>query len=107
MGKTQWQAENGGEAIQLALSEQPDLIVLDLMLPEMDGFGVCEYLRRQPTTATTPIIMLTAWANEQSRLLGFELGADDYVTKPFSPRELVLRISRRLASRALEPQRSA
>ena len=94
-------AGRGDEAIQLALAERPDLILLDLMLPELDGYGVCEYLRREPSTADIPIVILSAWANEQSRILGFELGADDYVTKPFSPRELVLRVSRRLGPRSV------
>jgi len=70
----------------------PDLIVLDVMLPEMSGIEVCKVLRRDPATAGIPIIMLTAKASEIDRVLGLELGADDYVTKPFSPRELVLRV---------------
>ncbi len=85
-------AENGREALTTAQSTRPDLIVLDVMLPEMDGLEVCKLLRRDPVTAATPIIMLTARAEEVDRVLGLELGADDYLTKPFSPRELVLRV---------------
>jgi DNA-binding response OmpR family regulator len=70
----------------------PDLIVLDLMLPDTDGFEICKYLKKQPSYAPIPIIMLTARAEETEKVLGLELGADDYVTKPFSPRELVARV---------------
>jgi len=73
-------------------SEVPDLIVLDLMLPDADGFEICKYLRKQPDTSSIPIIMLTARSGETDKVLGLELGADDYVTKPFSPGELVARI---------------
>ncbi|MBI5771226.1 MAG: response regulator transcription factor [Verrucomicrobia bacterium] len=90
-------AKDGGRAIAVARDERPALIVLDLMLPEIDGLEVCKILRRDPVTAATPIIMLTARAAEMDRVLGLELGADDYVTKPFSPRELVLRIKKLLA----------
>src|SRR5262249_11141536 len=72
----------------------PALVVLDLMLPEVDGLEVCKMLRRDPATASIPIIMLTAKAAEVDRIVGLELGADDYITKPFSPRELVLRVRR-------------
>ena len=72
----------------------PALMVLDLMLPEIDGLEVCKLLRRDPPTARIPILMLTAKAAEIDRVLGLELGADDYVTKPFSPRELVLRVKK-------------
>ena len=85
-------AKDGARAIALARDERPALIVLDLMLPEVDGLEVCKILRRDPNTAAIPIIMLTARAAEMDRVLGLELGADDYVTKPFSPRELLLRI---------------
>jgi two-component system phosphate regulon response regulator PhoB len=90
-------AEDGARAITMARDERPALIVLDLMLPEVDGLEVCKILRRDPGTAAIPIIMLTARAAEMDRVLGLELGADDYVTKPFSPRELVLRIKKLLA----------
>jgi DNA-binding response OmpR family regulator len=69
-----------------------DLIILDIMLPEMDGFEVCKELRSDPKTASIPIIMLTAKAEETDKIVGLELGADDYVTKPFSPKELIARI---------------
>ncbi|HRZ36124.1 MAG TPA: response regulator transcription factor [Candidatus Paceibacterota bacterium] len=85
-------AEDGAEALEKARASMPDLIVLDVMLPEMSGIEVCKVLRRDPATAGIPIIMLTAKASEIDRVLGLELGADDYVTKPFSPRELVLRV---------------
>jgi DNA-binding response OmpR family regulator len=90
-------ATDGGKAIAAVRQERPELIVLDVMLPEIDGMEVCKLLRRDPTTAAIPIIMLTAKAGEMDRVLGLELGADDYVTKPFSPRELMLRIKKLLA----------
>jgi len=93
-------AANGEEALKKARSVLPNLIVLDLMLPEIDGLEVCKLLRRDPRTLGIPILMLTAKAAEIDRVLGLELGADDYVTKPFSPRELVLRIKRLLRSGA-------
>jgi DNA-binding response OmpR family regulator len=73
-------------------TELPDLIILDLMLPDTDGFEVCKYLKKRDAFAAIPIIMLTARAEETEKVLGLELGADDYVTKPFSPRELVARV---------------
>ena len=85
-------ADDGADALKQARQKKPDLIVLDVMLPEMDGMEVCKTLRQDPATASIPIIMLTAKAAEIDRVLGLELGADDYLTKPFSPRELVLRI---------------
>jgi len=89
-------AADGAEALKKARAARPSLIILDVMLPEVDGLEVCKMLRRDPTTATIPIIMLTAKAAEIDRVLGLELGADDYVTKPFSPRELVLRVKKLL-----------
>jgi len=85
-------AADGEEALKKARAVPLDLIVLDVMLPEVDGLEVCKQLRNDPSTAAVPIIMLTAKAAEIDRVLGLELGADDYVTKPFSPRELVLRV---------------
>jgi two-component system phosphate regulon response regulator PhoB len=85
-------AADGAQALNKARSALPSLIVLDLMLPEIDGLEVCRMLRRDPATAGIPIIMLTAKAAELDRIVGLELGADDYITKPFSPRELVLRV---------------
>ncbi len=90
-------AVDGAEALKKAHAQRPDLIVLDVMLPEMDGFEACKVLRLDPATARVPIIMLTAKAAEIDRVLGLELGADDYLTKPFSPRELLLRIKKILA----------
>jgi DNA-binding response OmpR family regulator len=85
-------ATNGADALREARGGHPDLIVLDLMLPGMDGLEVCRRLRAEPATAATPIIMLTAKADEVDRVVGLELGADDYVAKPFSPKELVARV---------------
>jgi two-component system phosphate regulon response regulator PhoB len=85
-------AGDGREALRQARAASPNLIILDLMLPEVDGLEVCKLLRRDPATRAIPIVMLTARASEIDRVLGLELGADDYVTKPFSPRELVLRV---------------
>jgi two-component system, OmpR family, alkaline phosphatase synthesis response regulator PhoP len=82
-------AQDGETALAMARAEQPDLIVLDLMLPGMDGLDVCRRLRQ---VSGVPIIMLTARVEEADRVVGLELGADDYVTKPFSPRELVARV---------------
>ena len=89
-------AASGREALDAIQHRAPDLIVLDLMLPDIDGFGVCEILRRQPRTATIPVVILTAWATHDARHLGLELGALDYLTKPFSPKELVRRVERLL-----------
>ena len=85
-------AGNGELALALARSERPNLIVLDLMLPGMDGLDVTRALRRDPLLPEIPIIMLTARVEESDKLVGLELGADDYLTKPFSPRELVARV---------------
>ena len=85
-------ASNGVDALKKARSLEPDLIVLDVMMPELDGFAVCEILRRDPTTATVPILMLTALSSELGRLAGLGSGASEFATKPFSPRVLVQRI---------------
>jgi len=90
-------AHDGAEALDKVHKHQPDLIVLDVMMPELDGLEVCKLLRRDSATAGIPLLMLTAKASEVDRILGLELGADDYVTKPFSPRELVLRVRKLLA----------
>jgi two-component system alkaline phosphatase synthesis response regulator PhoP len=82
-------AGNGADALMLARSKQPDLIVLDLGLPKVDGLDVTRALRKR---STVPIIMLTARVDESDKLIGLELGADDYMTKPFSPKELVARV---------------
>jgi two-component system, OmpR family, phosphate regulon response regulator PhoB len=86
-------ATDGVAGLTKARQEQPALIVLDLMMPKMPGLEVCKLLKADPATQAIPIIMLTAKAEEIDRVLGLEVGADDYVTKPFSPRELSLRIS--------------
>ncbi len=86
------QAETGESALTIVAAERPVLVVLDLMLPGMDGLEVCRRLRAAEATRTLPVIMLTAKAAEVDRVLGLEFGADDYVTKPFSPRELVARV---------------
>ena len=83
---------SGNEALPHIRQSPPDVIVLDLMLPGMDGLLVCQALRRDPAAAHLPIIMLTARGEEADRIRGLELGADDYVTKPFSPKELVARV---------------
>ena len=85
-------ASDGLTALRLARAERPSLLVLDLMLPGMDGLDVARALREDPATRALPIIMLTARVEEADRLIGLELGADDYITKPFSPRELVARV---------------
>lgn len=87
------EAYDGRQAIEIAEREKPDLIILDIMLPEMDGFTVCRKLRQ---TMQTPILMLTAREEEVDKVLGLELGADDYITKPFSPRELMARVKANL-----------
>lgn len=92
-------ATDGLQALAVVRSERPDLVLLDVMMPELDGLEVCKILRRDAATAAIPIIMLTAKATEVDRVVGLELGADDYVTKPFSPRELVLRIRKLLKRR--------
>ncbi len=89
-------ALDGAHGLELARKEKPDLIVLDVMLPGMNGLEVCQELYRDATTKSIPVIMLSARAEELDRVLGLEMGADDYVTKPFSPRELVARIKARL-----------
>lgn len=85
-------ATDGYEGLVQARRRQPGLIILDIMLPSMDGFEVCKELKRKPETSSVPVIMLTARGEEVDRIVGLELGADDYVIKPFSPRELLLRV---------------
>lgn len=86
------EAADGKTGLALARSREPALMLLDVMLPVMDGFAVCKELERDPKTASIPVIMLTARGEEVDRVLGLELGADDYVVKPFSARELLLRV---------------
>ena len=86
------QISSGADVLPTLRRGQPDLLLLDLMLPGLDGLEICRALRADPSTAALPIIMLTARAEESDRIVGLELGADDYITKPFSPSELVARI---------------
>jgi DNA-binding response OmpR family regulator len=98
-------AADGPQALRLATDRPPALVVLDLMLPGMDGLEVCRRLRSR--AAAVPVIMLTALGDEDDRILGLEVGADDYVTKPFSPRELVLRVESVLRRSRADQGRSA
>ncbi len=95
-GHTVDQLATGSEVMARLRAEPADLVVLDLMLPGMDGLLVCQAMRVDPTTAAIPIVMLTARGEESDRIAGLDLGADDYVTKPFSARELVARVAARL-----------
>jgi two-component system phosphate regulon response regulator PhoB len=99
-------ASNGQQALAKARAAFPALVILDVMLPQVDGLEVCKILRHDPNTASIPIIMLTARAAEIDRVIGLELGADDYITKPFSPRELVLRV-KNLLKRGVLPAEGA
>jgi len=99
-------ALNGEEGVNLARSERPDLIILDIMLPIVDGFEVCRTLKSDNTTSHIPIIILSAKSQETDKVVGLELGADDYITKPFSPRELIARI-RAIMRRGREQQQSS
>ena len=85
-------ANNGNDAVKLAVEEKPKLILLDLMIPGKDGYDVCKEIRSNSEIRNTPIIMLTAKSEELDKILGLELGADDYITKPFSVRELLARV---------------
>jgi DNA-binding response OmpR family regulator len=93
---------SGGEALAAIAARPPDLLVLDLMLPQMDGLEICRAVRNADRTASIPIIMLTARAEESDRIVGLEIGADDYLAKPFSPNELVARV-RALLRRSQRP----
>lgn len=96
-----WIAGNGRDGLALAREKQPDVVVLDIMMPQMDGWEVCRVLRRE---STVPILMLTALGDEVDRILGLELGADDYLTKPFSTRELIARLKALLRRVELDRQ---
>ncbi|SHF24060.1 two-component system, OmpR family, alkaline phosphatase synthesis response regulator PhoP [Desulfofundulus australicus DSM 11792] len=89
-------ATDGNTAVEIARSQRPDLILLDVMLPEQDGLAVCRILQQEAATRRIPVIMISARGDELDKVLGLEMGADDYVTKPFSPRELVARVKARL-----------
>jgi two-component system OmpR family response regulator len=91
-GYTTCVAENGAQALSRFAQERPDLIVLDILMPELDGTEVCRQLRADPRNARTPIIFVSSKDDEIDRIIGLELGGDDYVSKPFSPRELVARV---------------
>ena len=97
-GFTIYTAVNGLEGLKKARALKPDLIILDLVLPELDGFAVCEALKRGADTATIPIIMMTGLTSEFTRYAGMESGADEYVTKPIGPEQLVPRIKKLLCS---------
>jgi DNA-binding response OmpR family regulator len=97
-------ARDGATGLTKARGEKPGFIILDLMLPKMPGLEVCKLLKSDPTTRHIPIMMLTAKAEEIDRIVGLEFGADDYVTKPFSPREVVLRIRAILRRRDGQPE---
>ncbi len=96
-------AGDGEAALTRCRKDPPDLLVLDLMLPKMDGLEVCRVLRQDPRTRHVPILMLTAKSSETDTIVGLELGADDYLTKPFSPREVVARVKAILRRRAEPP----
>ncbi|MBM3772843.1 MAG: response regulator transcription factor [Acidimicrobiia bacterium] len=97
---------SGRDALSAITACRPDLIVLDLMLPHVDGLEICRRLRAESATAATPVIMLTARAEEAERIVGLELGADDYIAKPFSPNELVARVRALLRRATREPATS-
>ncbi|MBI5560883.1 MAG: response regulator [Deltaproteobacteria bacterium] len=97
------EAKDGPEAIELARNKRPDIILLDIMLPDMDGTEVLKRLKRDEMTSHMPVIMLTAKGEEVDRIVGLELGAEDYITKPFSPRELILRIKAVLKRKRQSP----
>lgn len=97
-------AVSGDRGLELARTKRPDIIILDLMLPGMTGQEVCRALKKDPETELIPIVMLTAKGEPEERVKGLELGADDYVTKPFSPRELVLRVQALLKRHRVVPR---
>lgn len=97
------QCGNGTDALKLAKSEKPDLILLDVMLPGIDGYDVCKEIRKDISISNLPIIMITAKSEELDKILGLELGADDYITKPFSIRELLARVKALLRRTAFLP----
>ncbi|MGH8014609.1 MAG: response regulator, partial [Candidatus Zixiibacteriota bacterium] len=99
-------AATGEDGLKSVFNQPPELVVLDLMLPGMCGLDVCRQIRSDARTASVPIIMLTARSEESDVITGLEVGADDYITKPFSPRVLVARIRARLREKAEEPDKA-
>ena len=93
-------SQTGKDAIELCRRERPDVVILDIMLPDSDGIDICRQLRANPDLARTPVIFLTARASESDRILGLELGANDYVVKPFSVRELIARVRNQMRAPA-------
>ncbi len=102
-------AATGEQGLKLARSERPDLVLLDLMLPNLSGLEICRQLRADPDLVSVPVLMLTATSSEMDKVVGLEVGADDYVTKPFSPRELLARVKAllRRSQSARTPSRNA
>jgi DNA-binding response OmpR family regulator len=100
-------APSGKDGLALAVQTQPDVILLDINMPEMDGFEVCKRLREQPRTQKIPVIMLTTASSLDSRVKGLDIGADDYITKPFQVRELIARVNARVRRQALETKASS
>lgn len=98
---------DGQTAIQQIYAERPDLVILDIMLPKMDGLEICRFLRSDQQFAELPIIMLTAKGEERDTVMGLDMGADDYIKKPFSPRELVARVKARLRTKPAKTERVA
>ncbi|MCD6379348.1 response regulator [bacterium] len=92
-------ASNGEEAIEKARKEQPNLIILDIMMPKVDGYEACRVIKSNPLTKKIPVILLTAKGREIDKRLGFEVGADDYIVKPFSPSKLIEKINEYLYTR--------
>lgn len=110
LAKEGWDVEtsfDGRNALERVIEIKPDLVVLDIMLPELDGLEVCRYLKAHQETAGIPIIMLSAKSEELDRILGLEIGADDYMIKPFSPRELIARIKARLRRKVRDQESPA
>lgn len=96
-------ADNGLDALKIAKEEKPQLVLLDVMLPAMDGYDVCKEIRKDNAISSTPIIMITAKGEEFDKVLGLELGSDDYITKPFSIRELLARVKAILRRTIIKP----
>ena len=100
-------ALDGEEALAKSLEHKPDLIVLDIMMPKMDGYEVCKRLKAEPSTRGIPVILLSAKGRNVDQKMGFDAGAEDYITKPFSPRKLVERINALLTTGAAAPRQEA